>query len=90
VQALELILISIGILVAVAQVVSQFLDRGAADHPIGRLLLGLIPAVIGVLLVVVDRLDIIPDNLERPLWVVAVILISGAIVLGTSYRLARH
>jgi hypothetical protein len=54
------------------------------------LLLGLIPAVIGVLLVVVDRLDIIPDNLERPLWVVAVILISGAIVLGTSYRLARH
>jgi hypothetical protein len=90
VQALELILISMGILVAVAHVVSQYLDRAAADHPIGRLLLGLIPAVIGVLLVVVDQLDIIPDNLERPLWAFAVVIISVALVLGTSYRLARH
>jgi hypothetical protein len=89
VQTLELMLLSTGILVAVAHVVSQLLDRGRADHPIGRLLLGLIPAVIGVLLVVVDRLDVIPDTLERPLWIVTVVLISGALVLGTSYRLAR-
>jgi hypothetical protein len=35
-------------------------------------------------------MDLIPDSLERPLWVVAVVLISSAIVLGTSWRLARH
>jgi hypothetical protein len=89
VQSLELILLSTGILVAVAHVVSQLLDRGGAGHPIGRLLLGLIPALIGVLLVVVNQLDVIPDGLERPLWIGAVVLISGALVLGTGYRLAR-
>lgn len=89
-QVLELILISTGILVAVAHIVSQYLNRGAADHPISRLLLGVIPAVIGVTFVLVERADVVPDDLERPLWVVAVVLISSALVLGTSYRLARH
>jgi hypothetical protein len=90
VQALELILIAAGILVAVAHIVTQYVDRGAADHPVSRLLLGVVPAVIGVVLVLIERLDLVPDNLERPLWVVAVVLISSALVLGTSYRLARH
>jgi chromate transport protein ChrA len=90
VQGLELILISTGIIVAVAHIVAQYLDRGGVDHPVSRLLLGVIPAVIGVVLVVVDRMDLIPDSLERPLWVIVVVLISGALVLGTSYRLARH
>jgi hypothetical protein len=90
VQGLELILMSTGVLVAVAQLVSQYRDRGVAAHPVYRLLLGLVPAVIGVTLVLVNRLDLVPDNLERPLWVIAVVLISGALVLGTSYRLARH
>jgi hypothetical protein len=89
VQALELILISTGILVAVAQIVTQYLDRGAA-HPLSRMFLGVIPAIIGVALVLIERMDLIPDSLERPLWVVAVVLISSAIVLGTSWRLARH
>jgi hypothetical protein len=90
VQGLELILLSTGILVAVAQIVSQFLDRGAADHPMSRLLLGLVPAVIGVMLVAIAQTDVVPDDLERPLWVIAVVLISATLVLGTSYRLARH
>jgi hypothetical protein len=90
VQALELILIATGILVAVAHIVTQYLNRSAAEHPIGRLLLGVIPAIIGVILVLIERLDLIPDDLERPMWVVAVVLISGALVLGTSYRLARR
>lgn len=89
-QALELILIATGILVAVAHVVTQYLDRKAAEHPIGRVLLGVIPAVIGVMLVLIERLDLVPDDLERPLWVIAVVLISSALVLGTSYRLARR
>ena len=89
-QGLELLLISTGILVAVAHIVSQYLDRGTADHPMSRLLLGVIPAVIGVMLVAIAQMDVVPDDLERPLWVIAVVLISGTLVLGTSYRLARH
>jgi hypothetical protein len=89
VQPLELILLSIGVLVAVAHIVTQYVDRGG-DHPISRFVFGLVPAVIGVALVLVERMDLIPDDLERPLWVVAVVLISSALVLGTSWRLARH
>jgi hypothetical protein len=89
VQGLELFLITTGILVAVAHVATQVLDRPQTSMA-WRLAIGIVPAAIGVALVLVDRLDLIPDDLERPIWVVLVILISGALVLGTSYRLARH
>jgi hypothetical protein len=90
VQGLELFLITTGIFVAVAHIATQLLDRPSTAHPVWRLLIGIVPAAIGVTLVLIDRLDLIPDQLERPLWVVVVIVISGALVLGTSYRLARH
>lgn len=89
-QGLELILISTGILVAVAHIATQYLDRASTGHPIWRLLIGIVPAALGVTLALIDKLDLIPDGLERPLWVLIVVLISGALVLGTSYRLARH
>ena len=89
-QSIELILIATGILVAVAHIVSQYADRAASDHPVGRVLLGIIPAAIGVTLVVIERMDLVPDNLERPLWILTVVLISGALVVGMSYRLARR
>ena len=89
-QGLELILLATGILVAVAHIVTQVLERSSASLPIWRLLLGIVPAAIGVTLVVIERMDLIPDSLEQPLWVLVVILISVALVLGTSYRLARH
>ena len=89
-QGLELFLVTMGIFVAVAHIATQLLDRPATAHPIWRLMIGVVPATIGVTLVLIERMDVIPDQLERPLWVVVVILISGALVLGTSYRLARH
>ena len=89
-QGLELFLVTMGIFVAVAHIATQLLDRPATAHPIWRLMIGVVPAAIGVTLVLIERMDVIPDQLERPLWVVVVILISGALVLGTSYRLARH
>jgi hypothetical protein len=90
VQGIELILIAMGILVAVAHIATQYADRATTSHPLARVLLGVIPAAIGVSLVVIDRMDVIPDHLERPLWVIVVVLISGALVLGMSYRLARR
>lgn len=89
-QGIELVLITVGIFVAVAHIATQLLDRPATAHPVWRLLIGIVPAAIGVTLVLIERMDLVPDELERPLWVVVVVLISGALVLGTSYRLARH
>jgi len=90
VQDLELILLSAGILIAVAYVGAELIRRGAADHPVGRLALGVVPAVIAVTVILINRLDVIPDDLEQPLWIVAVVLISVGLIIGTSYRLARR
>jgi hypothetical protein len=90
VQGLELILMSAGILVGVAYVATQMARNGASNHPLGRLLLGVIPAVIAVALILIDRLDVVPDDMEQPIWLVAVVLISLGLVLATSYRLARR
>ena len=89
-QDLELILLSAGILIAVAYVGAELIRRGAADHPVGRLALGVIPAVIAVTVILINRLDVIPDDLEQPLWIVVVVLISVGLIIGTSYRLARR
>jgi hypothetical protein len=89
VQGLELILLSVGILVAVAFVATQ-LARRPMDHPFGRVLLGLIPAVIAIALIVIDRLDVVPDDVEGQVWIVAIALVTGLLILGTTYRLARR
>lgn len=89
-QDLELILLSAGILIAVAYLGAELIRRGAADHPVGRLALGVVPAVIAVTVILINRLDVIPDDLEQPLWIVAVVLVSVGLIIGTSYRLARR
>ncbi len=89
-QYIELLLLAVAVLVAVAFLVSQLAHRGSADHPLGRLLLGLVPAVVAVLVILINRMDLVPDDLEQPMWIVAIVLITGALIVGTSYRLARR
>ena len=86
-QGIELILLSVGVLVGVAYVATQFARSGVSNHPIGRLL---VPAVIAVGLVLIERLDVVPDDLEQPISISAVVLISLGLLLITSYRLARR
>jgi hypothetical protein len=90
VQALELILLGSGVIVALAYVATPFLRRSDVSRPAVRLLLGIVPGVIGVFIVLTDRLDILPDDLEGPLWAVTIITISAAAIVGTSYRLVRR
>lgn len=85
-QGIELILLSVGVLVGVAYVART----GLSDHPVGRLLLGVVPAMIAVGLILIERLDVVPDDLEQPLSISAVVLISLGLLLATSYRLARR
>ena len=87
-QDVELILLSVGVLIIVAYVAAHFIRRGAADNPLGRLLLGVVPAVIAVMVILINRLDVIPDDIEQPLWIVGVVLISIGLIVGTSLRLA--
>ncbi len=89
-QELELLLIASGILVAVAWVAVPFVNRAGMDGPVPRLLLGIVPGVIGVLFVIVGRLDILPDDLEGPLWIIGVVMITAIAILGTTYRFARR
>lgn len=89
-QALELILLGSGVIVALAYVATPFLRRSDVSRPAVRLLLGIVPGIIGVFIVLTDRLDILPDDLEGPVWAVTMIAISAAAIVGTSYRLVRR
>jgi drug/metabolite transporter (DMT)-like permease len=88
-QEIELLLLSAGILVAVAYIATQVVRR-PTDHPIGRVLLGLVPAVIAVALILFARLDVVPDDVEQPAWIVAIVLVSGILIVGTTWRLSRR
>ena len=89
-QDLELILIAAGVILSAAYIVAQARSRGTTDHFAVRLLLGLIPAVIAVTVVLISRFDVVPDDAEQPIWLVAVVLVSTALIIGTGYRLARR
>lgn len=89
-QGIELLLLSVCVLVGVAYLATQFARGRVADHPLARLLLGVVPGVIAVSLIVFDRLDVVPDDLEQPISISAVVLISLGLLLVTSYRLARR
>jgi hypothetical protein len=88
VQGLELLLLSAGVLVAVAYFATQM--RKPTDHVLWRVLLGLVPAVIAVTLIVFNRLDVVPDDIEQPAWIVVVVIVTGLLIAGTTYRLARR
>jgi uncharacterized membrane protein YccC len=90
VQEVELILVAAGVILSAAYIVAQARSRGTTDHISVRLILGIIPAVVAVSVVLIDRFDVVPDDAENSLWLVAVVLVTGALIVGTGYRLARH
>ena len=59
-------------------------------HLAVRLALGLIPAAIAVVVVLVNRFDIVPDDAEQNLWLLSIVVVSAVLIIGTGYRLARH
>jgi hypothetical protein len=89
IQGLELLLLATAILVGVAYIATQVV-RHPSDHPVGRLLLGLVPAVIAVALILFSRVDVVPDDAEQSLWIVAIVLVSGLLIAGTTWRVSRH
>jgi hypothetical protein len=90
VQAIELLLIASGILLGVALVAVRFRHVTLTDHTLPRILLGVVPGVIGALLILVSRMDIVPDDAESDLWGVALVAISAIAIVGTTYRVARR
>jgi hypothetical protein len=50
----------------------------------------LVPAVIAVALILFSRVDVVPDDAEQSLWIVAIVLVSGLLIAGTTWRVSRH
>ena len=89
-QEIELILVAALLIVSAAYVVAQARSRGSTDHLGVRLLLGLVPAIIAVTVVLINRFDMVPDDLEQNLWLLSVVVVSAVLIIGTGYRLARR
>ena len=90
VQEIELILVAAGVILSAAYLVAQARSRGRTDHIVVRLLLGLIPAAVAVTVVLINRFDMVPDDLEQNRWVVSVGVVSAVLIIGTGDRLARR
>jgi hypothetical protein len=90
VQEIELILVAAGVILSAAYIAAQARSRGTTDHIAVRLLLGLVPAAVAVAVVLINRFDMVPDDLEQNLWLLSVVVVSAVLIIGTGYRLARR
>jgi len=90
VQEIELILVAAGVILSAAYIAAQARSRGSTDHVAVRLLLGLIPAAVAVSVVLINRFDMVPDDLEQNLWLLSIVVVSAVLIIGTGYRLARR
>lgn len=88
-QALELILIAGSVIALVAYVAVRQRHVTDDDSRWPRILLGIVPGVIGVSLVIVPQADIVPDDAEAAIWIALAIALSAIAIIGTVYRLAR-
>lgn len=88
-QALELILIAGSVIALVAYFAVRQRHVTDDDSRWPRILLGIVPGVIGVALVIVPQADIVPDDAEGAIWMALAIALSAVAIIGTVYRLAR-
>lgn len=88
-QALELILIAGSVIALVAYFAVRQRHVTDDDSRWPRILLGIVPGVIGVSLVIVPQADIVPDDAEGAIWIALAIALSAVAIIGTVYRLAR-
>lgn len=88
-QAIELLIIA-GSAIAVVALLAVRHRNGANDiSRWPRILMGIVPGLIGVALVVIPQADMIPDEAEGAAWMAVAIVVSAFAILGTFYRLAR-
>ncbi len=89
-QALELVLIASGVLVAAAVLAARVRGIGTFERRWSRALLGIIPGAIGAVIILVTRLDFVPDDLEGPAWTISLVIVSVIAAAITTYRLAAR
>jgi hypothetical protein len=90
VQAAELLLISSVALLGVAWFTSRHREVVTSDRVWVRALIGIVPGVIGALIILVTSMDLLPDDIEDGAWLFVLIVISAIAIVGTTYRLARR
>jgi hypothetical protein len=90
VQATELLLISCVAIIAVAWFTSRHREVVTSDRVWVRAMIGIVPGVIGALIILVTSMDLLPDDVEDGAWVFVLVVISAIAIAGTTYRLARR
>lgn len=87
-QDLTLAAISVIALATTVALGVMLLDRRAPIGPV-RLVLGLVPAAIGAFVVLVLKVDLVPDGLDDDFIRLFVVAVTVAAVVGTWYRVLR-
>ncbi len=53
-------------------------------------MLGIVPGILGAVVVLVPRTDLVPDTAEPFLWLVVGLIVSGAVIVAVTVGLARR
>lgn len=79
-----LVVVSISLVLIVLEL-SPGVDRRRT-----RVLVGLVPGALGAFVVLAERIDLVPDDLERQAFPLVILAVSGAIAVITILSLARR
>jgi hypothetical protein len=90
VQEIELWLLAAAVL-AVIVVWAMRSRATVARHPVAfASMLGVVPGILGAVLVLVPRTDLVPDAAEPYLWIAIVLAASGAVIVALTIAVVRH
>jgi hypothetical protein len=90
VQATQLFLISSVALIVVAWFTARHRHIVTSDRVWVRAMIGVVPGVVGALIILVTSMDLLPDDMEDGAWMFVLIVLSVVAIIGTTYRLARR
>jgi hypothetical protein len=89
-QALQLVLLTSGVTLGAAWLAARLARRPDSSERWPAVVIGVASGLIGATFVAVLAFDTVPDAAERVLRTVAIVGVSGAVIVGSIYRLSRR
>ena len=89
VQEIEVALIVVSVLGLIVAVAAQNRTRLARRPLVVGALLGITPGILGAIVVLIPRMDLVPDAAEPYIWTIIGLLVSGAVVFVLSRAIVR-
>lgn len=89
-QALEILAVVTAVVAVIVFLVVRVGDREAPRSRLAQVAIGIVPGVLGALLILTRTTDLVPDDYESVIRPAVVIFVSVVAIGGVWYQLARR